>query len=279
MKVQPRYEGPAIVRFDGAVGDPATPFVRQRRRLGDLLAGFTDDQWKSASRCDGWSVADVIAHLIGTNDFWFFSIDGGKAGTPTQFLRGFDPVETPKVGVEALREQPPDALLSRYREGVERLATAVTDLTDEQWEVPAEAPPGHIAMRGVVHHALWDAWVHERDIALPLGLTQVEEPDELRMCLAYVAALAPAFRAMGGSTRPGALVVDGSEPDVRVVIDAGETVVVRVDAGGDPPDAAARIAGRTVDLIDALSIRTPLPAIDESDRWLFEGLATVFDQA
>ena len=31
-------------------------------------------------------------------------------------------------------------------------------------------------MRLLASHALWDGWVHERDIALPLGLTPPEEP-------------------------------------------------------------------------------------------------------
>lgn len=37
------------------------------------------------------------------------------------------------------------------------------------WEALAEAPPGHITVSAVTHHALWDSWIHERDVLLPLG--------------------------------------------------------------------------------------------------------------
>ena len=35
-----------------------------------------------------------------------------------------------------------------------------------------------MSVRLLAHHALWDAWVHERDIALPLGRTPDVEPDD-----------------------------------------------------------------------------------------------------
>ncbi|MGH9134102.1 MAG: hypothetical protein ACRDZZ_09210, partial [Ilumatobacteraceae bacterium] len=35
----------------------------------------------------------------------------------------------------------------------------------------------------------WDAWIHERDIVLPLGRTPVEEVDEITACLTYGASL------------------------------------------------------------------------------------------
>ena len=50
----------------------------------------------------------------------------------------------------------------------------------------------------VAHHALWDCWVHERDIVLPLGLPTAIEPDEVRACLRYAAALSPAFAISSG---------------------------------------------------------------------------------
>jgi hypothetical protein len=130
----------------------------------------------------------------------------------------------------------------------------------------------------MAHHALWDAWVHERDIALPLGLTPAEEADEMLASLRYAAGLGPALLAAQGSTRTGRLVVAGTDPDAHLVVDLGETVVVSL-ADGAPGDGA-RLEGRTVDLVEALSVRGPLPdGLAEEDRWMLGGLATVFDQA
>jgi hypothetical protein len=125
-------------------------------------------------------------------------------------------------------------------------------------------------------HALWDSWTHERDIVLPLGLDPVEEPDEIIGCLGYGAALSPAFAVARGSTRRGAIAVDATDPDVRFVVDVGESVVVR--AGDAPPDAL-RLTGPAVELTEALSFRVPLPyPVADDHQWLLDGLAEVFDR-
>jgi uncharacterized protein (TIGR03083 family) len=36
----------------------------ERRDLADLLETLTDDEWVASSLCDGWSVRDVVAHVV-----------------------------------------------------------------------------------------------------------------------------------------------------------------------------------------------------------------------
>lgn len=243
-----------------------------------MAATFDDDQWAAPSRCEGWTVRDVLAHLVGTDQFWTLSVTQGLAGTPTRYLVGFDPVATPKSMVDGTRAQSPADVLADFRAGSDALAGLLADLDDEQWELPAEAPPGHIALQGLARHALWDAWIHERDILLPLGIAPAEEPDEVAACLEYAAALGPAFiatTAPAGSVS-ATLAVAAQEPEVQVVVDLGDTVTVR---HGAPPDGAVTLSGPAVALVEALSSRGPLPCeVAPEDRWLLEGLATVFDQ-
>lgn len=125
-------------------------------------------------------------------------------------------------------------------------------------------------------HALWDAWIHERDVLLPLGLEPAQEADEIARSLEYAAALGPTFLAMFGSTRPGTLVVDGTDPDTHVVVELGPTVVVHDGAAaGD----AVRLTGPSVALVEALSARAPLPCtVDDDQRWMLGGMVTAFDQ-
>jgi hypothetical protein len=35
-------------------------------RFGSLVGGLTDAQWGMSTRCEGWTVGDVAAHLVGT---------------------------------------------------------------------------------------------------------------------------------------------------------------------------------------------------------------------
>src|SRR4051812_2194943 len=142
--------------------------VRQRRRFAEVLATLAERQWAAETRCDGWSVQDVVTHLITTNQFWTMSITSGLAGEPTRFLANFDPVQTPAEIVDAMRDTTPGDALARYVETTDGLAGAVEGLDDDAWSTIAEAPPGHVAIRSLALHALWDAWIHERDVLLPL---------------------------------------------------------------------------------------------------------------
>lgn len=277
MQINPRYEGEPILRMDVREPDPSVAALRQRRRLGDLLTGFDDEQWAATSRCEGWSARDVVAHLVSTNQFWAMSIGAGRNGAPTTFLSSFDPVASPAQMVEATRDEPAVQVLGRYLETVESMATALEGMDDSAWDQPAEAPPGHVAIHAVLAHALWDGWIHERDILLPQGLSQAVEDDEVVTCLRYVAALGPGFLASTGSTRRGTLVVEASDPASRAVIEAGPTVVVH---DGLVPDDTPTLRGAAVDLIEGLSFRAPLDhQLPDEHAWLIQGLDAVFDRA
>jgi len=276
MQVSPRYDGPSVLEFDVALGDVSVPLLRQRRRLGEFLATLDAAQWATASRCEGWSVQDVIAHLIGTNQYWGVSIAQGLKGEPTRYLAGFDPVATPAQMVDGLRSLAPADVLEQYDASVEQLAGVVVDLDDAKWKLPAEAPPGHIAISAVALHALWDAWTHERDVCLPLGSTPTAEPDEVTACLYYCAAIGPALAATQGSTRNGALAVTATAPDVAFVVSVGSTVRV---TDGPPPEAAARLSGDAVTLVEGLTFRGPLEhGLAGQHLWLISGLDEAFDR-
>src|SRR5437762_168616 len=95
MLLTPSYGGPPSITIDGSPGDVLAPFVRQRTRLGEVLGGFDEAQWAASSRCDGWSVQDVVNHLVIVNGFWELSIREGLAGNPTRYLATFDPAASP----------------------------------------------------------------------------------------------------------------------------------------------------------------------------------------
>ncbi|MGK2950533.1 MAG: maleylpyruvate isomerase N-terminal domain-containing protein [Acidimicrobiales bacterium] len=277
MQLTPRYDDPSFLRFELPLGDPAGVMTGQRRRLTALLGELDEAQWAVASRCDGWSVQDVAAHLVSTNQFWAFSLGSALAGQPTRFLSTFDPVSSPMDLVEAVRAQSSAEVLDQLVATNDALAEAVTGLDAEGWDTIGEAPPGHVPLRAVVLHALWDCWVHERDIALPLGLTPIEDADEIAAILGYAAALGPAFGITRGTTRQGAISIDTVDPSVRVVVEVGASLLVR---SGDAPEDALRLGGAAVELLEALSVRGPFPCpVPDEHCWLVTGLTEVFDQA
>jgi uncharacterized protein (TIGR03083 family) len=275
MQLKPRYGTDPVITLDGSASDVLMPAVRQRRRLAAALASFDEAQWSHQSRCDGWSSRDVIVHLNSTNTFWAFAIGAGLRGEPTQFLATFDPVASPAQLVNASPLVSTSDLLAEFTASTEALATLLESLDSDGWTALAEAPPGHISVSAVVHHALWDSWVHERDILLPLGIEPMVEADEVAACLRYVAALGPAFAINNSQRRIGALAVDVTEPDVCFTVRVGERAEVHagVEAGVD-----LTLTGDAVELLEALSVRAPLRQhIPNNSSWLLAGLLEIFE--
>ncbi|MFE5658960.1 maleylpyruvate isomerase family mycothiol-dependent enzyme, partial [Streptomyces sp. NPDC056517] len=99
--------------------------------IGDLTH-LEDEQWREPSLCDGWTVHDVLAHLV----------DNARA-TRLGFLTGmvlarFDFDRQNTRGVERERGTTPQETLERFRRGGARA-----------WGAPP--PPGTPRRGGVVH--------------------------------------------------------------------------------------------------------------------------------
>lgn len=274
MMLAPRYDGPVVLSIDGSADDQLVPFHRQRRRMLAMLAELTDEQWISASRCDGWAARDIVAHLVDVNAFWHVSIAAGLAGEPSRLLEGFDPATTPPMLVGRMSALSARQVFDRFVSSSEALLDIASDLTDEQWSRLAESPAGHVPIRLVVQHALWDCWVHERDIAVPLGIAPVADPDELTSCLRYAAVIGPVL-GLGLGRAPSTLVaVEATDPAIRFVVEIDGSVSLRDEAAAGVPS----LRGDALALVEALSLRAPMPTSSPIE-WslLLAGLATAFD--
>lgn len=125
--------------------DDVWPMVHaERAALIDDLARLEDEQWREASLCDGWTVHDVLAHLV----------DNART-TRLGFLRGlvlarFDFDRQNTRGVERERATTPQETLERFR----RVASRTS------------APPASLDSR------LVEEIVHGEDIRRPLGLAR-----------------------------------------------------------------------------------------------------------
>jgi len=275
MQLTPRYGSDPLIVLEGSPAAIGEAVIRQRRRLASTVATFDDEQWAHPSRCAGWTNRDVIVHLDSTNTFWSFSITAGLRGEPTRFLAGFDPVASPAALVAGAPDATDAEVCDRFQSSTDALIELLGSLSDAQWSTVAEAPPGHLSVAAVAHHALWDSWIHERDVLVPLGSVPERHADEIDASLRYVAALAPAFALTRGTAPDGRLTIDVTDPDVSIDVDVTDRVTVR-DASGTP---GVRLHGDAVELLESLSIRRPLDQeLPDSARWLVDGLAVTFDQ-
>ncbi|MEZ5381546.1 MAG: maleylpyruvate isomerase N-terminal domain-containing protein [Microthrixaceae bacterium] len=155
------------------------PWRRHRRRFAERLGALTEAQWAMASRCDAWSVRDVVCHLVTTDAFWLASLAAAASGTPSTYLVDFDPSTSPESFVAPMRALADDEVLARFRDGTDAFVDAVEGLDADVWAQRGESPMGHVPVRLVVGHAFWDSWLHERDVFVELGRALPVEPDEL----------------------------------------------------------------------------------------------------
>jgi uncharacterized protein (TIGR03083 family) len=276
MQLQPVYGDRPLLVVDLPPTGPVHPVVAQRRRLADELADLDEAAWRHASRCEGWTAQDVITHLTSTNQFWAFSIQAGLNGAPTEFLATFDPVASPAQLVADAGDVPVEQTLASYVETSEAFVSLVESLSEDDLDVLAESPPGHLPIARVCDHAVWDAWVHERDIFLPLERPTPVEADEVLAGLRYAATLGLAFGVGQGGSAQGAVAVEATGPDDSFVVSA-EDDHVRVHAGPAGPEARV-LRGDAVTLLEQLSLRDTGTPVPPEVTWMTEGLVEVFDQ-
>lgn len=270
----PRYGSNPVLHLDGDPAAVGELVIRQHHRFATALAKLSDEQWEHPSRCEGWSSKDVVEHLAAANAYWELSIRSGVAGQPTEIMAAFDPVVTPRqmVAGSALRS---DEVVEAMVTSSESLAACLRELTPPDWTMLAESPPGHVTVSAVAHHAFWDSWIHERDVLMPLGMTLVEEPDEVIAGLRYIVGFTPALVLNSGGTDTGAFDVASTNPAADLHVEIGQDVHVSAGATG----ADFVLEGSAVELLEALSFRRPLDQdVPDEILWAFAGLSAVYDQ-
>jgi uncharacterized protein (TIGR03083 family) len=126
------------------MSDKPWPVIHaQRQALADDLAGLTAAQWQTPSLCAGWTVHDVVGHMVATARMTPGRFFGHLAGA------GFAFNKMTAKDVAAETSGGPAATLAALRDVTSRTTS----------------PPGPIdAMLG-------EALIHDADIRRPLGLT------------------------------------------------------------------------------------------------------------
>ena len=191
---------------DGPVYALAT---RNRLLAASMFAGLTEQQWRTPSLCEGWTVREVCAHLVPP--------EGGF--TTLSLVRD----------VVRFRGNLARMVDSTAREGARRptaeLVESLRERAGERLKAPVVGPYGPMA----------DTAIHLRDAARPLGLDVCPPPEDWRPVLDFLLT-GPAERGFVGRRRTAGLRLEAVDIDWS----RGEGELVR----GSAEALALGIAGR-----------------------------------
>lgn len=213
--------------------------------IDELISSLPERDWSRPSGLPGWSVQDVVAHIIGTE-----SMLAGHE-TPESDV---DVTELPHVHneiaarneqwVRALRAESPAAMCKRFRDITTQRGQALEAMTQEDFDAPSWTPAGEGTYAQFMRIRQFDCWLHEQDIRHALGRPGHEGGACARLALEQIVTAlgyivgkrgkAPdgstvTFELTGPAARTVHVAVDG-KAKVVAELPAPATVTIRLDA-------------------------------------------------
>jgi uncharacterized protein (TIGR03083 family) len=168
--------------------------IAELEAFGALLASLDDQAWEAPTRCEGWSVADTSAHVVG-------SVADVVAGR----LEGLGSPEVTAREVAERRGRSAADLAQELSEVTKLAGELAAAFDDAAWEMPA--PGGYDGTLGQGVEAIWyDTYLHSEDVRAALGRSAGRGPG-LRAGVHHVASELEK-RGWG----PATLAFDGIEP-------------------------------------------------------------------
>ena len=224
--------------------------------LDSLFTGCTAADWATRSLCPEWDARGVLVHRLAVEHMLTGWAPSAETPPPFEKMAAFE-AEVASIGNEELLERGRGVWAARREE----LAT----ITQATVELPSFTPTGVGVYGDFLRIRIFDSWVHERDVAIPLGRTTDDSGpraeyslDEVETALGYIVGkkigltdgLGITFHITGGVTRDIHAAVDGRAAQVDALDDP--VCEVSADVGTFVMLAAARV--------DPRSASTPAPS-------------------
>lgn len=151
-------------------------------RLDRYFSGLGESDWEKPSRCAGWSVRDVLAHLLSSEDYHHACIQGTVAALMTSVAEkgATDLGVANEIGIRELDDRSTDQLLDDWRRANAETRADFRERDGDNVDTTIGAYPG----RWQAFHLALELAVHADDVGVPV------DPDEAAGRLAWEAAVA-----------------------------------------------------------------------------------------
>lgn len=223
--------------------------VAQWQTLDDVVTALSDDQWSAESILPGWSVADIVAHVIGTE-----SILEGRDVTSTRDVSALDHVHNP-IGelnerwLDHYRTSAREDVMADFREIVGVRTDRLRAMSQDQFDSDALTPAGQDTYGRFMRIRVFDCWMHEIDLRDSTDGSMPSDDGPAGVALDEIAASLPFVVGKRARTPKGSsvlFVLEGlAAQRIRIYVDDRAAKVDQFPDGDESADVTL-----TLDSID-----------------------------
>ncbi|MEU4342503.1 maleylpyruvate isomerase family mycothiol-dependent enzyme [Nocardia sp. NPDC023852] len=228
---------------------------RQWEAIETLVAALDEDRWRIPAPLPGWTVFDVVAHVVGTES-WLLgerppAHDPSRVKTDVRMLPYVrnEIAVLNEIWVDRLRPLPGARLVDLYRDVVDRRHQALAAMDDAEWEKETVSPIGQVSYGRFMRVRLFDCWMHELDIADALGVRVEEGGPRGELAFAEFAGGIPRVVAKKGGAP------DGSRITFALTGPLARTLHIQVAGRASYVDAFDEPAGVEIGMDSGLFVR------------------------
>lgn len=219
----------------------------------DTAARVPVDRWGSPSSCSSWTLHQTLRHAADVVQLEAASSTGEEIPLS---MDGFDPNLTPEAWLAHSAAESAQDTIDRYARCSEISNAAIAERLAGPDPGTVDGPYGTAHWSTIGVHLFWDAWVHQADMAIPLGIDVPDSLAERRLAAMYGLLM---------GTLPARESVDRFEGTVSLAHQGGQPLVLGFQGSSAdlsvtelPPDATAELSGELVPVTLALSGRGAL---------------------
>jgi uncharacterized protein (TIGR03084 family) len=229
----------------------------QQAELTALLTPLDGAGWARPTPCEGWDVADVVLHLVQTNEMAIGSAEDRFDAVLGDLLAGAPAAETVDDGAAVMVDIDPGrgdgpAVLDRWLAAADALCTllrAGEPSTKVTWVA------GRLSLRTLATTRLAETWIHTGDVAEALGVN-LAPSDRLEPIARLAWRTLPYAFQRAGRTMGGPVAFHLTGPDGQAWAFEPDEPATTVIAG--PASDLCGVAGRRLDpAATALSAEGP----------------------
>lgn len=215
--------------------------------IDTLAERLTPDQWQAPTALPGWSVHDVVAHLIGVESM-LEGVDTPDADVDVSTLEHVrnDIGALNERWVRRLRGVSEAEMLERFRTVTAQRRSTLDAMPGDDWDAVTMTPAGPDSYGRFMRIRTFDCWMHEHDIRDATGMAAGEESEGARLALDEMAvAMGRVVGKLGGAP-------DGSRVAITLTGPLARTINVAVDGRGRVVDDFGDAGPTTTITLDAL---------------------------